>query len=601
MKLLIFSPPFSGHLNVLDYLKNEFLLANGINKIKLVITSWKNIKTNINENENTIILEDENIMSSDPMTFTLSRSINLTKKCIDICKNFKPHLIIYDFFSLEGFITAKNMSIPCFCSIPAMIGPYNKNNEFFKLKLYNNENIEYINKINVQYSVNLLENNIQQVSDGILIPSDVNIVWSFDKVIECDNYLENRNLSKNNFVVVGPRKSINQNSHIHKQNNKKIIYVSFGTVVSQNLWNNNQEARNFVNDIYDKIIDIFKDNKEFDVIIATNRKDLPIIWPDCFNVHKYVDQLEILSRTHIFITHCGGNSFSESINNNVPMIGIPFFGDQHLIAQKINKLELGISFQHNDQFANDQYVDTENNPYFRKSLTNNNLKLAIEKINNNYQKYIKNISDVVTNTSDLSEIIQKYNNYPLKWNNGDLLYGTNVDRTSLITFTNTDSDFRICIYQPFSKLFHDNDDSTLLPRIIDIYNDGLIDDNNYSIELTSNFTQYSQNLKEFRLWLNNNKQFIAPVNSLGDITDGNKSEVIWNMCLGGIEFFTQVKGYTIHFVLESYSKINKATTLELDYINKNWERLKSKICFYKLDSKNGILSKVNPELYGIIY
>jgi hypothetical protein len=63
--------------------------------------------------------------------------------------------------------------------------------------------------------------------------------------------------------------------------------------------------------------------------------------------------------------------------------------------------------------------------------------------------------------------------------------------------------------------------------------------------------------------------------------------------LGGFEFFTQVKGYRIHFVFENYDPIlNKATTLELKYIIKNWERLRSNVSFYYLDTKFGKFAQI---------
>lgn len=609
MKILILSPPFSGHLNVINYLKADL---QDRHNVLLIITGWKNIEpSNINKNDKTnILLHKTDITTSDPMTFTLSRVCDLTIDCINICKKFNPDLVIYDFFSLEGFITAKLLSIPYICSIPAMIGPFNKNNKFFTTKLNNPENQELFNKIKAAYNVNLLESNIQQVSDGMLIPSDINILWSYEKIIECHDYLKFRNLTKNNFVIVGPREPKSKLSNIIELYNvtptlhfqKKIIYISFGTVTTQNLWNHNTKAKCFIIDVFRNIIDIIKGHDEFDVIIATGRVDIDIEWPTNFKVYEQVDQLEVLSRAHMFITHCGGNSFNEAVHHNVPMIGIPFFGNQHLIAEKIRKLSLGVSFLHESVDESKCISTADDNPYFRKSFTKVNLDRAIKEIMLYHKSFVRNF-EKIKNKQKLREIMIAYHNYPLKWKNGDLLYGTNIDRVNLIKYLKAEDDFRICKYQPFSQLFCDKTDKELLPRILDIYNDGFLDNNCFPVESSSRFTQYSKNISEFRQWLKQNKQFIVPLTSFDDIDDMSgetRDQVIWNICLGGIEFFTQIKGYTIHFVLESYSKVNKATTLELDYIRNNWDRLRSKICFYKLNSKYGLLMKVNPTLYGII-
>ena len=686
MKILIFSPPFNGHLNVLEFLKIS--LGNLGHNVKLVITGWSDIPVKLStiadDNPDVIQLAnstsissvntnadadadadvngigDNTVNSSCPMTFTLSRVCNLTDKCIEICSDFNPNLIIYDFFSLEGFICGKNLSIPAFCSIPAMIGPYNRNNKFFISKLHNPINQTFIREIHTKYGINLMAENIQQISDGILVPSDVNILWSYPNIVDCDDYLRYRNLKKNNFLTIGPRKTMGSESNPHTKkildryhaklasispepapinainitkkspahntngnsggrntsaialnsnnnNNNRTsthatvqqmysIYISLGTVVTQNLWNHNPHVRLFVLELFVHLIKIFDDKDQFTVVVAIGNNpelEASFKWPSNFHVYNTVDQLKVLANSHLFITHCGGNSFNEAIANQVPMIGIPFFGDQHIIGHKINKLNLGIAFLHRDP---DEFVGTENNPFHRSSLSPTKLELAVNHILSNHPDFLHRIRKIKDSPiPPIDSVIMIYYNYPLVWKNGDLLYGTNTDRLSLVKYLKIENDFRICKYLPFSKLFSDKrGDASLLPRIVDIYNDGFLDPNCYPVESSSYFTQYSTNLQtDYKTWLLDHKEFIAPVTDLLDITDSNRDEVIWNICLGGIEFFTQVKGYNIHFVLEKYSKVNKATTLELQHIMKHWDRLKSKISFYHLDTKYGILSQMS--------
>lgn len=162
MKIIIFSPPFSGHLNVLKYLKDSLEKLGHI--IQLVITGWSDIKADLGEQSDKkpdqkpdqqlgskldIIQlskesngKGENVNSSCPLTFTLERVHSLTERCLEVCKDFDPKLIIYDFFSLEGYICGKKLSIPTFCSIPAMIGPFHRNNKFFVNKITNRTNQE---------------------------------------------------------------------------------------------------------------------------------------------------------------------------------------------------------------------------------------------------------------------------------------------------------------------------------------------------------------------------------------------------------------------------------------------------------------------------
>jgi UDP:flavonoid glycosyltransferase YjiC (YdhE family) len=58
-----------------------------------------------------------------------------------------------------------------------------------------------------------------------------------------------------------------------------------------------------------------------------------------------VPQIDVLKRASLFITHAGQNSTSEAIQYAVPVIAIPIFGDQPLVAARIcNELKLGFRF-----------------------------------------------------------------------------------------------------------------------------------------------------------------------------------------------------------------------------------------------------------------
>jgi glucuronosyltransferase len=44
----------------------------------------------------------------------------------------------------------------------------------------------------------------------------------------------------------------------------------------------------------------------------------------------------------LFITQCGLQSFQEAVYHGVPLLGIPFFGDQKYNAKKIATEEIGL-------------------------------------------------------------------------------------------------------------------------------------------------------------------------------------------------------------------------------------------------------------------
>ena len=49
----------------------------------------------------------------------------------------------------------------------------------------------------------------------------------------------------------------------------------------------------------------------------------------------------MLPHCDLFIGHAGLNSVKESISYGVPMLLLPFFGDQHFIARRCQELGLG--------------------------------------------------------------------------------------------------------------------------------------------------------------------------------------------------------------------------------------------------------------------
>ena len=56
--------------------------------------------------------------------------------------------------------------------------------------------------------------------------------------------------------------------------------------------------------------------------------------PDHVQVHAFVDQVGVLAKARLFVTHGGMNSVSEALSQGVPMIVIPQGVDQHLVAKQ---------------------------------------------------------------------------------------------------------------------------------------------------------------------------------------------------------------------------------------------------------------------------
>ena len=111
------------------------------------------------------------------------------------------------------------------------------------------------------------------------------------------------------YAFVGP--SVFSKVVPNKEKARPLVYISMGTVINDRP------------DFYGKCFEALKD-LDVDVLIscgnAVDREKLGTP-PENFKLQAYVNQLDVLSRADVFITHCGMNSVSESLYMAAPMVG----------------------------------------------------------------------------------------------------------------------------------------------------------------------------------------------------------------------------------------------------------------------------------------
>ena len=64
--------------------------------------------------------------------------------------------------------------------------------------------------------------------------------------------------------------------------------------------------------------------------------------PDNVQIYPSVNQLDILSKANVFITHCGMNSVSESLFMATPMVLYPQTSEQKAVAGRVAALHAGV-------------------------------------------------------------------------------------------------------------------------------------------------------------------------------------------------------------------------------------------------------------------
>ncbi len=146
------------------------------------------------------------------------------------------------------------------------------------------------------------------------------------------------------YSFVGP--SIRDAGEDIEKGNRPLIYMSMGTV------------NNVMIKLYKNCIEAFKDS-EYDVIMSvgkdTDINELGCI-PDNFRVYNMVDQIAVLRKADVFISHCGMNSVNESLYHEVPLVMFPQTSEQGGVARRVSDLGAGV------------YLGKDNVPAFREAV-----------------------------------------------------------------------------------------------------------------------------------------------------------------------------------------------------------------------------------------
>ncbi len=132
------------------------------------------------------------------------------------------------------------------------------------------------------------------------------------------------------YVFVGP--SIRSATEIIEKKKDKLIYISMGTV--------NNDMMPF----YKTCISALADT-DYQVIMSVGNlvsiEDFGEL-PENISVYSHVDQIAVLKKADVFVSHCGMNSVSESLYFEVPLVMLPQTSEQKGVAERVSQLGAGI-------------------------------------------------------------------------------------------------------------------------------------------------------------------------------------------------------------------------------------------------------------------
>lgn len=132
------------------------------------------------------------------------------------------------------------------------------------------------------------------------------------------------------YAFVGP--SVFSELQPEKEKERPLIYISLGTVINDRP------------DFYTKCMDALKDLNADVVISCGNAIDREALGelPEQIKVYPYVDQIAVLAKADVFITHCGMNSVSESLYMAAPMVLYPQTNEQNAVARRVTEIGAGM-------------------------------------------------------------------------------------------------------------------------------------------------------------------------------------------------------------------------------------------------------------------
>ena len=137
------------------------------------------------------------------------------------------------------------------------------------------------------------------------------------------------------FAFVGP--SVREATEEIEKNKDKLIYISMGTV--------NNDMVSF----YKECISALK-NTDYQVIMSVgNQIDIDKLGdlPENISVYSYVDQISVLKKADVFVSHAGMNSVSESLYFGVPLIMLSQTSEQKGVVERVCQLGAGIKLNKN--------------------------------------------------------------------------------------------------------------------------------------------------------------------------------------------------------------------------------------------------------------
>ena len=336
-KIVFFCIPAHGHTNPTLGVVRE-LISRGhqvwyysynIMREKIESAGATFISCDDYDTEQKLSAKDSTRVGKD-LAFSIKILVDTTLALDDkVCKEMaelKPDCIVADSMALWGKAVALKLGIPFVSSTTTFA--FNKHSakimkqgigDLFKMLFAMPKTSKQVKRLKDKgYPVN----NILDI-----IGNDDNthtIVYTSPEFQPCSETFSEK------YAFVGP--SIRPATEAIEKNRDKLIYISMGTV--------NNDMMPF----YKACISALKDT-DYQVIMSVGNlvaiKDFGEL-PENISIDSHVDQIAVLEKTDVFVSHCGMNSVSESLYFEVPLVMLPQTSEQKGVAERVSQLGAGV-------------------------------------------------------------------------------------------------------------------------------------------------------------------------------------------------------------------------------------------------------------------
>lgn len=289
----------------------EFISCNG-NDAQLHLTKEEGAKIGADLALSTRVLVDTTLSLDEPVCRAMER--------------LKPDCIVADSMAVWGKAVAKKLGIPFVCSTTTFA--FNKESA----KIMPHSLRETLSMILSMGKVNAQVKRLRQA--GYPVKSVLDLIGSDESVptvvYTSPLFQPCAETFPEHFAFVGP--SIRPARSQVAKTGEKLVYISMGTVNNDML------------PLYRACIQAVK-GMDWQVILSVgdqvDREELGTL-PDNVAVFSSVDQIAVLQKADVFLTHCGMNSASEGLYFGVPLVMLPRTSEQSGVAVRAEQLGAGL-------------------------------------------------------------------------------------------------------------------------------------------------------------------------------------------------------------------------------------------------------------------